>query len=514
MKRRPLWPFGSDTRICVSLDGPNTAALREQFDHLEGADLVEIRLDALDTLHDLTREALTDLVMNSPVPVGFTLRPMWQDGGFDGDELDRRRFLEEASISGAAFIDVELDAEWAADFLDDAQCPVVASHHWNSARPSDLSQKVERIGKLAPSMAKLVATAEVPSDSLPLLSAGEQLIMSGQPATCFCMGEAGKASRLLAAGQGAALVYAAASVGNEVAAGQWSLRELVDEFQMNRWQQGTRLCGLIGHPISHSLSPAIFNAVIQEQGLDVAYIPIAGGNLDAALDLAREMDFQGLSVTMPFKDEIALRSTRQDDLVATVGAANTVVFEDDGFVAYNTDGSALVDALATVRPVERAKIAMVGAGGAGRAGASALIAAGAAVTIVNRTEAHAKEAAELCSCSGGGLQRLEVDDFDIIVNATPVGMRGTPLAESTPFPPKWLSGREVVLDMVYRPPNTPLLREAIERGCTTIQGLEMFIRQAAAQYRLLMGDPGVEPLRAMRNAAEQLLTNELSSHDD
>ena len=83
-------------------------------------------------------------------------------------------------------------------------------------------------------MAKLVATAEVPSDSLPLLSVGEQLIMSGQPATCFCMGEAGKASRLLAAGQGAALIYAAVSVGNEVAAGQWSLRELVDEFQMNR----------------------------------------------------------------------------------------------------------------------------------------------------------------------------------------------------------------------------------------------------------------------------------------
>ena len=108
--------------------------------------MVEIRLDALDTLHELTREVLTDLVMNSPVPVGFTLRPMWQDGGFDGDELDRRRFLEEAAASGAAFIDVELDAEWVADFLDDAQCPVVASHHWNSARPADLSQKAERVG--------------------------------------------------------------------------------------------------------------------------------------------------------------------------------------------------------------------------------------------------------------------------------------------------------------------------------------------------------------------------------
>jgi 3-dehydroquinate dehydratase/shikimate dehydrogenase len=514
MKRRPLWPFSPDTRICVSLAEPNTAALREQFDHLEGADLVEIRLDALDTLHDLTREILTDLVMSSPVPVGFTLRPVWQDGGFDGDESDRRRFLEEAAVSGAAFIDVELDAEWVADFLDDAQCPVVASHHWNLARPADLSQKVERIGRLAPSMAKLVATAEVPSDSLPLLSVGEQLIMSGQPATCFCMGEAGKASRLLAAGQGAALVYAAASVGNEVAAGQWSLRELVDEFQINRWQQGTKLCGLIGHPISHSLSPAIFNSVIQERGLDFAYIPIAGEDLDSALDLVSEMDFQGLSVTMPFKDEIALRSTRQDDLVTTVGAANTVVFEDSGFAAYNTDGGALVEALATVRPVETARIAVVGAGGAARAGASALVAAGAAVTILNRTEARAKEAAELSRCSGGGLEQLEAGDFDIIVNATPVGMQGTPMAESTPFPPEWLTGREVVLDMVYRPPTTPLLRHATERGCTTIEGLEMFIRQAAAQYRLLMDDPDAEPLDAMRNVAERLLMNELSSHDD
>ena len=159
-------------------------------------------------------------------------------------------------------------------------------------------------------------------------------------------------------------------------------------------------------------------------------------------------------------------------------------------------------------------VLVIGAGGAGRAGASALVAAGADVTIVNRTEARAKEAAELCSCSGGGLQQLEVDVFDIIVNATAVGMRGTPLAESTPFPPKWLSGREVVLDMVYRPPTTPLLRQAVERGCTTIQGLEMFIRQAAAQYRLLMGDPDVEPMRAMRNVAEHLLMNELSCHDD
>lgn len=502
------WPFGSTPHICVSLAEPTVAALREQFDHLAGADLVEIRLDVLDAWHDLKPETLADMVTNCPVPVGFTLRPMWQEGGFDGDESSRRHLLETAATTGAAFIDVELDAEWVTDFLDDAECPVVISHHWNSTRPADLLEKVTRIGELAPSMAKLVAIAEVPSDALPLLNAGERLIASGQPATCFCMGEAGKASRLLAAGQGAALVYAAASAGREVAAGQWSLRELVDEFQVNGWRQGTSLCGLIGHPITHSLSPAIFNAVFQERGLNFAYVPVAGEDLDAVLDLVIGMGFRGLSVTMPFKDEIASRSVRQDDLVTAIGAANTVVFEGDGFVAYNTDGDALVAALAPVQPAETSRIAVIGAGGAARAGASALVAAGAAVTILNRTKARAQEAAELSGCSSGGLEQLEGGGFDIIVNATPVGMQGTPMAESMPFPPEWLNGREVVLDMVYRPPTTPLLRQAAKRGCTIIEGLEMFIRQAAAQYRLLIDDPGVKPLDAMRNVAERLLVND------
>ena len=151
---------------------------------------------------------------------------------------------------------------------------------------------------------------------------------------------------------------------------------------------------------------------------------------------------------------------------------------------------------------------MIGAGGAARAGASALVAAGAAVTILNRTKARAQEAAELSGCSSGGLEQLEGGGFDIIVNATPVGMQGTPMAESMPFPPEWLNGREVVLDMVYRPPTTPLLRQAAKRGCTIIEGLEMFIRQAAAQYRLLIDDPGVKPLDAMRNVAERLLVND------
>ncbi len=508
MSPAPRWPFGPDTRICVSLAERDASALRRRFGRLDGADLVEIRLDALDAPLDLGPRGLVDLVESCPLPVGFTLRPPWQGGRFEGDEPSRRRCIEQAAAAGAAFVDVEIEAEWVADFLDRADCPVIVSHHWHCSRPPDLAEKVARIAALAPSMAKLVAIADVPSDALPLLGAGEQLIASGQPATCFCMGEAGKASRLLAAGRGAALVYAAATVGSEVAAGQWSLRELVEELRVCGWRRGTGFCGLIGHPIGHSLSPAIFNAVFQARGLDVAYVPVAGEDLDGVLDLAIGMGFRGVSVTMPFKQEIASRSARRDEVVTAIGAANTVVFEGDRLAAYNTDGGAVVAALVAVRPVEAARIAVVGAGGAARAGATALVGAGADVTILNRTEARAREAAELAGAKSAGLEQLDGGDFDIVINATPVGMQGTPMAESTPFPPEWLSGGEVVFDMVYRPRTTPLLRQAAGRGCTTIEGLEMFIRQAAAQFRILTGDTGVDPLDMMREVVERLLAND------
>ena len=515
MSAASVWPFGPRTKICVSLAETDTGKLADRFGALDGADLAEIRLDALDAPGELTASAVAALVDRCPVPVGFTLRPVWQGGAFEGDEQERRVLLEQAAASGAAFVDVELEADWVADYLERSPCPVIVSHHWSIAQPGDVAEKVARAAALAPSMAKLVGIADVPSDALPLLSAADELIGAGQPATCFCMGVAGRASRLLAAARGAALVYAAPAAGSEVAAGQWALRELVDELRIGGWRPATALCGLIGHPIGHSLSPAIFNAVFQERGLDFAYVPVAGQDLDRVLELVAAMGFRGLSVTMPFKDEIAARSARRDDLVEATGAANTVLFEEDGLASYNTDGGAVVAALAAVMPLESARVAVVGAGGAARAAAAALVRVAAGVTIFNRTEARARQAAELVGVSAAALAELEHGGFDVVINATPVGMQGSPAAGDTPFPAEWLSGREVVFDMVYRPRLTPLLRQATARGCTTVEGLEMFVRQAAAQYRLLTGDPGDEPLDTIRGVVERLLGNDrLASHNN
>jgi len=522
------WPYGPQCRICVSLAESSPARLRQrlaqlaQLAKLDSADLVEIRLDALAPEHQPSPALLGELVAASPVPVGFTLRPLFQGGAFAGDEGARRLVLEQAAAAGAGFVDVELEADWVGEFVAASACPVVVSHHWEAA-PVGLEACVDRAHALAPAMIKLVATALSPDDALPLLHAGQRLRDRGQPATCFCMGAAGAASRLLAAGQGAALIYAALESGREVAAGQWSLRRLVGELGVSHWRPGTRFCGLIGDPIGHSLSPAIFNAVFRERGMNMAYVPVAGGDLDAVLRLLTGAGFRGVSVTMPFKEEMGARAAQREPLVEATGAANTVVFDSGGWSAFNTDGCAVAEALAAVRSVAGARIAVVGAGGAARAAAVALTGAGAVVTVVNRTVSRAEEVAALAGADFGAIETLQQGGFDVIINATPVGMvpvgmvagggdgiRPTtaPQPNATPFPTAWLSGDEIVFDMVYRPRRTALLRQAAERGCTTIEGLEMFVRQAAAQYRHLTGDKGDEPLASMRLAADRVLVED------
>ncbi len=503
--RPPPWPYDR-CQICVSLGAPDPAALGAKMSGVDGADLIEVRLDTLDDPQALSADDLQGIVTASPVPVGFTLRPQWQNGGYVGDEAERRALLEIAAASGAAFVDVELDAGWVEDFLAAAKCPVVVSHHWEDRHPADLDVRIEQVRRLRPSVAKLVGTAESPVEALPLLRAGRALAQGGQRATCFCMGEGGAASRLLAVGAAGAIMYAAPSSAAAVAPGQWTVDRLVNELRVPGWGTATGFCGLVGHPIQHSLSPAIFNAVFQDRGVDMAYVPLAGAKLAPVVELAEQIAMRGLSVTMPFKEEMAGRCVELDPLAEKIGAVNTVVATAAGWVGYNTDATAIMEATATVAEVSGASVvALVGAGGAARAAAVAFRHAGAEVTVFNRTAERAAAVAQLAGAASAPLEQLAERTYDIVINATPAGMQGGGAAAETPFPVEWLEGKEVVVDMVYRPRRTVLLREAAARGCTTVDGLEMFVRQAAAQYRLLTGNPSIEPLDGLRAAALEAL---------
>ncbi len=496
---------GSGCQVCVSLAAPDETGLMSGLAAATDADLIEVRLDALAEPLACRDNFFEALQSQAPAPVGFTCRPKWEGGSFQGAEGERRRLLEMAAQNGAAFIDVEQDADWAEAFIADSSVPVILSHHWQSPLPADLNERARRMRAVGPAIAKLVAPAVTPADAIPVLAAGADLVSSGQPSAAFCIGREGSASRVLAVAQGAALIYAAQPIGDSVAEGQWRAEVLREELRLQRWRPGFACCALAGDPIDHSLSPAIFNAAFDALEQPIGYLPIACSELEPVLELAEAQGIRGLSVTMPFKEAAARHCTELDPLAASMGAVNTLVQDAHGWRGYNTDAGAIVSALSDVTEISGSRVAILGAGGAARAAAFALSAQGAALTLCNRTRARADDLAQQVGGQSVSVESLTSDHYDIIINATPIGMRGRDDDPRTPFPVDWLRGDEVVFDFVYRPRITALLGDAAERGCTVVEGLEMFIRQAAEQYRLWVGGDSTAPLDIMRQVAEKAL---------
>ena len=256
----------------------------------------------------------------------------------------------------------------------------------------------------------------------------------------------------------------------------------------------TRLIALIGHPVAHSLSPAMHNAAFRQLGLNFVYLAFDVKNLKLAVDAMRQLDFRGYSVTIPFKEKIIKHLDRTDALAAKIMAVNTVVNENNLLVGYNTDAPAAINALKTKTELNGKKVALIGAGGAGRAIAFALQQEKALVTISDIDFLKAKSLAAAIGCSCAQIEKLNSLDFDILVNATPVGM--SPKANAMPVEKTLLKKDLLVFDIVYNPLETMLLREAKKAGCQTIAGIEMFLAQGAEQFRLWTGKEA--PLELMR----------------
>ncbi len=248
--------------------------------------------------------------------------------------------------------------------------------------------------------------------------------------------------------------------------------------------------GVIGDPVRHSLSPTLHNAAFAALGLDwvsVAF-PVVRGSLDAALTGAQALGVRGLSVTMPFKEDVAARVVRTSDVAAILGAVNCVVVEDDGLVGHNTDGEGFVAALrrgAGFDPSGRHCL-VAGAGGAAKAVVLALARAGAAeIVVVGRTPSRAAGAAKLAGECGRVGSAAEAAGAELVVNATPAGMAGTPSAgELPPIDPGLVGRGQLAVDLVYVPRPTPWLQLVAARGAATLDGLGMLVHQAALQVEL------------------------------
>lgn len=258
----------------------------------------------------------------------------------------------------------------------------------------------------------------------------------------------------------------------------------------------TILYGLIGHPVAHSFGPAMHNAAFTALGLNAVYL--AFDTLDPGLCVAgmRGLGIGGLSVTLPHKTSLIALMDRIEENAQAIGALNTVVNREGLLIGYNTDAIGALNAIGERTDPSGKHALILGAGGVARAISFGLKAAGARVTIANRTDSRGRELAAAVGGAYVPLSHVSGERAEIIVQATPLGMKGAP--GEMPVPLETLREGVTVLETIYNPRKTLFLERAEALGCTTISGLEMFLRQGAEQLRLWTGlEP---PLDIMRHA--------------
>jgi shikimate dehydrogenase len=263
----------------------------------------------------------------------------------------------------------------------------------------------------------------------------------------------------------------------------------------------TRLFGVVGSPVVHSLGPVMHNAAFEAVDLNALYLAFESRDISGCLRGMKALGIKGMSVTIPHKSTVIPFLDQVDDMAAKIGAVNTIVNQEGKLVGYNTDALGALKAIEAKMEISGKTCLILGAGGAARAIGFILMEHGAAPVIVNRTPERGKALAEDLGCPFLTLDQLGRVPADLLIQTTPVGM--TPRPERSPVPEEILRRGMAVMDIIYNPLETRLLSMAGEKGCLTIDGLGMFIHQGAEQFRLWTGlEP---PLEVMARVVKQAL---------
>jgi 3-dehydroquinate dehydratase/shikimate dehydrogenase len=529
------------THLCVAIYVNDLAqAQRDAITAAEaGAEMVELRIDEF-TGHDQVRA----LVSDCRLPCIVTCRPTWEGGHSELPEDERLAVLEVAAYSRPAYIDVELKSfrqfavlgEVNANLPRDHRPGMIVSAHDFAGRPLKLNNILAEMAQSSADVNKIVWTARSIRDNLEAFEI-LQSAATTKPTIALCMGEAGLISRVLARKFGAFLTFASLRKMEVTAPGQVSIDEMKRLYRWDKLGRETKVYGVVGSPVGHSMSPAIHNAAFDQTGYDGIYLPLLVNEgyesfkafMESFLAFA-PLDLSGLSVTIPHKEN-ALRHLRErggaeiDPLAVSIGAVNTIVIERDAPAAgaaggslrlrgLNTDYGAILDSITSKLGISREglagkRVAVIGAGGTGRTAVAALAHCGATVVVYNRSGERADAlAAEFNGKSGkvvaAPLEKLCDSCCQIYLNTTSIGMH--PNVDASPFgdkPPK-LGPDTLVFDAVYNPMRTKLLQQAEAAGAKTVGGIEMFVRQAIAQFEAWTKLPA--PMGLMRSVIEERLS--------
>ncbi len=248
----------------------------------------------------------------------------------------------------------------------------------------------------------------------------------------------------------------------------------------------TELYCVLGNPVTHSKSPLLHNLAFQTHGINAVYLAFAPRDIGKAVSAIRTLSIRGASITLPFKESVIPFLDRVDDTAGNIGAVNTIVNKNGVLTGYNTDAEAVADSLVPLG-IAGKNVLILGAGGAARAAAFAITSKGGKVFVSNRTVSRGKALARSVNGSFLELSRIMEMDWEphVIINATSLGMK--PNENVLPFPGEFLLPEMIVMDSVYTPVNTCLVQTARKKGCHVVDGLSMFVAQAAAQFFLWTG---------------------------
>jgi 3-dehydroquinate dehydratase/shikimate dehydrogenase len=490
-------------QICVSLTEPTSAQVVARLPELSvAADLVEVRGDCIGDLD------LLAILRAKDGALLFCCRPTAQGGRYDGDEERRRLILLEAVKRGYDYVDVELESGFLDVMAEKAGRGLVVSHHDHEGTPDDLAGLYARMAVCGADVVKLAVTPRSLADVGRLLDLAADVARGGgPPLVAIAMGPLGLISRLAAGRDGAPFTYASQAAGREAAPGQVPLAEMADLYRVRAVGPATRVYGVLGSSVQRSLSPAIHNRAFAETGVDALYVPLQADSVADFMAALPSLRLAGFSVTRPYKVEILPYLDEVDETAALCGSVNTVVVHDGLLRGSTTDGVGVTHPIRLRTELRGRRCVVLGAGGAARAAAQALVKNGAQVRVLARDGAQAAAVAAAAGCESGALADAPGLEWDILINATSIGSASESPGAS-PLPKQAQRAGSVVLDMVYEPLETRFLREAREAGAETIDGLEMLVAQAAVQFETWTGQAA--PVDSMRAAAEEALARRAS----
>lgn len=476
-------------RVCVAVVGAEPAQIVERAESLvRDNPFMEFRLDYLSNPIAGLPKLKHFLDMHPEATVIATCRRALNGGKFKGSASSQLDILTKAAAAGFQMVDIELQSAQilkAAELADlkDKVGVILSFHDFKTTKK--LEESFAEMKHYPADFYKVVSTATTLNDNVHMMkflqAHSAQFEMVG-----LCMGEQGIISRVLAVRAGSIFTFAAATRGEETAPGQVTAGDLRDTYRIEIVDAATQVYGVAGDPVAHSMSPIMMNTAFRRETVNAVYLGLHARTLKDLMSCVHEIPIRGLSITMPYKQDIVKVLTNSDLLTKQIGACNTVVRGQDGkLYGFNTDVAGIMVPLEQRLTLQGARVLVVGAGGVARAAAFGLKNKGAEVFIINRTAEKGQALARQAKAKYMKRADVAKSSFDVIINATPVGMGGN---KQSPLEEKELNTK-YLFDLVYVPAETKLTKMAKAKNIQVIPGLEMFVQQGARQFEIWTGKP-------------------------